>query len=148
MTPKSVLLTFLLGLSLLGVTACMKSQVPLPLRHPADVGKAPPRCSACHEAALNSYDHLPAFAERHGQQARQSSAPCGLCHATTFCDDCHALRGELTPALRREAETYRQLPHRGDYRTRHRIDGRIDPSSCFRCHGNPKNAQTCAPCHG
>jgi hypothetical protein len=39
------------------------------------------------------------------------------------------------------------MPHRGDYVTRHRIDGRIDPTACFRCHGSPKRAKLCASCH-
>jgi hypothetical protein len=31
--------------------------------------------------------------------------------------------------------------------TRHRIDGRINPTKCFRCHGAPKTARSCTPCH-
>jgi hypothetical protein len=26
------------------------------------------------------------------------------------------------------------MPHTGDYLSRHRIDGRLDPVSCRRCH--------------
>jgi hypothetical protein len=28
------------------------------------------------------------------------------------------------------------------------MDGRINPISCFRCHGNPKSSRTCIRCHG
>ena len=40
----------------------------------------------------------------------------------------------------------RMAPHRGDYLVTHRIDGRLDPGSCFRCHGN-KNDGRCRQCH-
>jgi hypothetical protein len=40
----------------------------------------------------------------------------------------------------------RRAPHRGDYLIAHRIDGRLDPGSCFRCHGN-KNDSRCRQCH-
>jgi len=33
-------------------------------------------------------------------------------------------------------EVSRVMPHRGDYTVTHRIDGRLDPGSCYRCHGN------------
>jgi hypothetical protein len=70
-----------------------------------------------------------------------------MCHQTSFCNDCHATRVELKPSERHKTETYRRMPHRGNYLARHRIDGRVDPTSCFRCHGNPKTARTCSPCH-
>jgi hypothetical protein len=71
-----------------------------------------------------------------------------MCHQQQFCDECHGVRVEEKPSAKNKTSTFRRTPHRGDYLSRHRIDGRVDPTSCFRCHGNPKTAETCAPCHG
>jgi hypothetical protein len=38
------------------------------------------------------------------------------------------------------------MPHRGEYLTRHQIDGRVDPGSCIQCHGN-RNDGSCGVCH-
>jgi len=80
--------------------------------------------------------HGPTWMNIHRQQGyQQSETLCANCHQTSFCNNCHATRVEMKPSLKNQAETYRQMPHRGDYLSRHRIDGRIDPTSCFRCHG-------------
>lgn len=142
-------------LLVLGACAAMDSGLGLPARHmtAADLGESPTKCSACHEArgeklAFGAFDHTATWGQTHRQQAYQQEAVCAMCHQASFCNDCHATRVELKPSLKNQSETYRQMPHRGDYLSRHRIDGRVDPTSCFRCHGNPKSAQTCAPCHG
>lgn len=113
-------------------------------------------CAECHddEEFIQSVKlpplktHGPTWLQTHRQNAYQNEALCANCHQTSFCNNCHATRVELKPSLKNQTETYRQMPHRGNYLSRHRIDGRIDPTSCFRCHGNPKAAKTCAPCHG
>jgi hypothetical protein len=141
----------------LGMAACavLDSGMDLPYRHLAedDLGEAPTTCTNCHDArgenlAFASFNHTASWGQSHRQQAYQQEAVCGMCHQTSFCNDCHATRVELKPSLKNQTETTRQMPHRGDYLTRHRIDGRVDPTSCFRCHGNPKSAQTCVGCHG
>jgi hypothetical protein len=38
------------------------------------------------------------------------------------------------------------MPHRGDYLGQHPIDGRVDPGSCVRCHGN-RNDGACIGSH-
>ena len=63
-------------------------------------------------------------------------------------DEALPSKSELKPSLRNQSDTFRRMPHRGDFLTRHRIEGKIDPTSCFRCHGNPRASQVCAPCHG
>lgn len=150
-------LHLLMLLFTLGLASCTAQQEtsPLPLRHPDDAGLSgrPPLCSDCHEARSAEFNfaalnHDPTFLADHRSVTRQDQRSCQLCHTAAFCSDCHALRGELKPADRQQAETYRALPHRGDYLSRHRIDARIDPTSCLRCHGNPKSSQSCNPCHG
>ena len=140
----------------LGVAACatLESGWTLPATHPseADLGARPTNCLDCHEAgegiAFQRYVHDVYWADTHRQASYQNAQVCAMCHQQSFCNDCHATRVELKPSLKEQGETYRRMPHRGDYLTRHRIDGRVDPTSCFRCHGNPKTAQTCARCHG
>jgi len=145
------------SLLLLGLSACaaMNSGMDLLQRHPtaADLDEQPMRCPNCHDArgdkvAFGSFDHNAIWLSTHRQKANQNEMICEMCHQTSFCSDCHSSRVELKPSLKDQTETYRQMQHRGDYLTRHRIDGRIDPTSCFRCHGNPKTAKTCVHCHG
>lgn len=144
-------------LLLLGLAACaaLDSGLELPLRHQsaADLGESTQNCISCHEArgeklAFGNFVHTATWGQSHRQQASQNEAVCSMCHQTSFCNDCHNAGAELKPSLKNPTETYRQMPHRGDYLSRHRIDGRVDPTSCFRCHGNPKSAQICSSCHG
>ena len=55
-------------------------------------------------------------------------------------------RVELKPSILRQTDTYRTLPHRGDYLTRHKIDGKINPALCYKCHGR-RNDRRCQQCH-
>ena len=149
------LLTVILFVSLLAACALDKGGYTPPERHPVDAElppNDPPICIDCHEARnedfnWEQFNHDIYFAENHRQQAYRQERVCSMCHSPSFCSDCHATRVELKPSDRSPTETYRRMPHRGDYLSRHRIDGRVDPSSCFRCHGNPKTAQNCARCH-
>lgn len=152
MLKLSVLLSLL---TLLVACAALQGGYRLPVKHPADAGLSdlPPRCTDCHDArdvtiAYERFNHTAYFGENHRQEANQHPQVCSLCHQESYCNDCHATRVELKPSLKNQGDSFRRMPHRGDYLSRHRIDGRIDPVSCFRCHGNPKSAKTCAPCHG
>lgn len=154
---KNFGLGIVLTLLLLALAACvaLDSGLNLPARHMSaeDLGEAPTQCTNCHEArgeklAFGNFNHTATWGQTHRQQALQQESVCAMCHQTSFCNDCHATNVELKPSLKNQSETYRQMPHRGDYLSRHRIDGRVDPTSCFRCHGNPKAAKTCVPCHG
>ncbi len=156
MANKSLLTTLTLLAVLLLVAACagLQSRYTLPARHPnaEELTVSPKVCTDCHERgqelAYERYVHTADFGKNHRPEATQGEAVCAMCHQTSFCNDCHATRVELKPSLKNQSETYRSSPHRGDYLSRHRIDGRVDPTSCFRCHGNPKSAQSCARCHG
>ena len=146
-----------MSLLLLGLAACaaLDNGLDLPIRHQSaeDLGEAPKKCTNCHEArgeklAFGDFVHNATWLQTHRQQAYQHEQVCAMCHQTSFCTDCHGTGVELKASQKNDAETYRQMPHRGDYLSRHRIDGRVDPTSCFRCHGNPKASKTCARCHG
>jgi len=148
----TALVTTVATLSILYACA---SSTNFPAQHPdaAELARTRPICVDCHEArseklAFADFNHTPLFATTHNLIASRSVQVCTMCHQQSFCSDCHATGVELKPSLKNQSDTYRGMPHRGDYQSRHRIDGRFDPTSCYRCHGNPKTSQTCRPCHG
>jgi hypothetical protein len=154
---KTICYTTLLlaGLSLLLVACASQSSYILPTTHPRlfELGERREFCTKCHgfkkePIDFERYNHTATFTDSHRLVAYQDEGVCALCHNQGFCSDCHATHVELKPSLKSQTENYRRVQHRGDYLSRHRIEGRIDPTSCFRCHGNPKSAQTCQSCHG
>ena len=124
-----------------------------PALHPEEEGQDLKYCTDCHDNSdayipYRRYVHTPMFMQNHRSVASQKADVCYMCHRPDFCNDCHGVWTELKPSIKNQTDTGRQMPHRGDYIARHRIDARIDPISCKKCHGNPKTTQTCRPCHG
>lgn len=103
-------------------------------------------CGQCHTDRWANLNHkAPDFLFKHGVLAG-SRAACATCHQESFCADCHAHKDDLKPSDKYKESPERALPHRGDYLSRHRIDGMIDPSSCLKCHGRQNN-EGCKRCH-
>jgi hypothetical protein len=148
------MLTLVAIVLLVAACASLQSNTTRLAKHPtaAELDALPTNCLDCHERGdalrYERYVHNVDFGKSHSPEATQGEAICAMCHQTSFCNDCHATRVELKPSLKNPSDTYRNMPHRGDYLSRHRIDGRLDPTSCLRCHGNPKTAKTCVSCHG
>ena len=114
--------------------------------HPTEV-KGLVDCGECHTdnwAALNH--QADDFYRRHKFYAGQQRFACQTCHQESFCADCHAHKEEIKPSDKYKTSPERQLPHRGDYLSRHKIEGRIDPASCLKCHGRTNN-ERCKTCH-
>ena len=139
---------------LVAACASMQRDVLRMAKHPADaeLGNRPPVCTECHAARDESFawvqfNHTTGFDEQHKRPARQHEQVCAMCHTRRFCSDCHAAV-ELKPSWRHPDRTSRRMQHRGDYLARHRVEGRVNPTSCFRCHGNPKKSKGCVKCHG
>ena len=110
-------------------------------KHPMEV-EVPVICSQCHADWRGSMDHTAEFGGlRHKFYARQNQQTCGLCHTESFCSDCHAHREQLKPSDKYKDAPERALPHRGDYLNQHKIDGKINPASCMKCHGRQNNAR-------
>jgi hypothetical protein len=135
------------GCSLVSTTASV------PARHPEEVAALRVDCLECHQGIsggalkpYGSFSHSRAFVARHGLYALQSQNLCASCHESAFCQACHPRKDELKPSIRYGDRPDRMLPHRGDYIVLHRIDGRLDPGSCFTCHGNKDNGK-CRACH-
>ena len=152
--PFMLILALLATLLIAAACAGLKSKTSFPAHHPGaeELGVKPKNCVECHEGGTEipyrNFVHTADFGKDHRMAAYQGEAVCAMCHQTSFCNDCHATQVELKPSEKNDTETYRTMPHRGDYLSRHRIDGRIDPTSCIRCHGNPKAAAACVRCHG
>ncbi len=124
----------------------------IPESHPITLLEKP-RCTECHIddtgvalKPIETFIHSPDWIKRHMFFASETSHLCNACHGTSFCLDCHADKDELEPADKYSGSVDRWLPHRGDYLYQHRIDGRLDPTACFRCHGRQNN-RTCKRCH-
>ncbi len=123
-----------------------------PLKHPVLQGEDLRTCTICHDSdktfPFYRYNHGMLFIEKHGAAARGRAGVCRMCHNDRQCSVCHSANGGLAPDLRMHGHPKARSPHRGDYLARHRIDGRLKPAGCFKCHGRPKTAKNCRPCHG
>jgi len=128
----------------LGVFACASTKS-MVAWHPVEV-MAPPICSDCHTDGRAALNHTPDFGTRHKFYAAQKKQSCSVCHKEAFCSDCHAHKEELKPSDKYKDSPQLSLPHRGDYLNQHKIDGRINPASCFPCHGRQNN-ERCKVCH-
>lgn len=142
---------------MLAASACsslFSSENSLLQKHPEALPTGRPLCTDCHEdqpmkGALKPYatfNHTEDFVSNHRQFAGRDERACLFCHASSFCNDCHANELEVKPPIKLGDRPDRELVHRGDFLTRHRIEGKIDPTSCYRCHGRTNNEQ-CMACH-
>jgi hypothetical protein len=152
---QSILKLFVALMVLAMIVACAATQETwrLPSQHP-EVDEGDLRfCMECHEESddnirYSRFSHSPLFAEKHRSTAQQNQNVCNMCHQPRFCNTCHGTGIEIKPSVKDPTSTFKRTPHRGDYLARHRIDARIDPVSCRRCHGNPKTVASCKSCHG
>jgi len=156
MNRKTALLSLAITLVLGVLTACslVSSEKSFAATHPQELGAGRPVCSECHgteamKASPKTYaafDHTEAFVRNHKAPANQDSASCAACHGQSFCSDCHGGKGVMTPSTKLGNRPDRATPHKGGYLTLHRIDGKMDPTSCFKCHGRANN-EKCMVCH-
>lgn len=123
---------------------CSSSQA---AEHPEKVSGLP-NCSECHsDSPLAALNHKAAdFFARHKHFAAAGRQTCASCHQESFCSDCHGRKVQLKPSDRFADNPLRTLPHRGDYLSQHKIEGRINPAACAKCHGRQNNAR-CVSCH-
>ncbi len=141
---KAAVLIILAAMYAAILVACATT-VSIAAKHPAEV-EGMPVCSDCHDDWRANLDHRQDYIKRHGFYAAQQARTCELCHARSFCADCHANKEELKPSDKYKDAPQRTMPHRGDYINQHKIDGKLDPASCFPCHGRQNN-ERCKECH-
>jgi hypothetical protein len=114
-------------------------------KHPVGVPTMPV-CSDCHKDWKTALDHRTDYITKHKFYALQQKGTCDICHVESFCADCHANKEEIKPSDKYKDQPARSMPHKGDYLNQHKIDGKINPASCFPCHGRQNNEQ-CRVCH-
>lgn len=146
MNNSSKKIAFPAGLaSLIFVLAACAASMSMAAKHPVEVPTRP-ICSDCHNDWRASLDHSADYIERHKFYASQQRQTCGVCHTESFCADCHAHKEEIKPSDKYKNAPDRAMPHPGDYLNQHKIDGKINPASCFPCHGRQNN-ERCIVCH-
>jgi hypothetical protein len=136
---------FILLAAFCGVIAACATTASIAIKHPVDV-EGMPICSECHKDGRSALDHTADFTARHKFYSMQQKRTCMVCHRESFCSDCHAHKEEMKPSDKYKDSPDLAMPHRGDYLTQHKIDGRINPASCFPCHGRQNN-ERCKTCH-
>lgn len=156
MARKHILKTFAaaFGLGVLMACSLISPETSFAPTHPQDLGAGRPMCSECHSTEVAkgplkpyaAFDHTPTFVKDHKLQAGQDANSCASCHAPSFCGDCHGGKVPMKPSIRFGDRADREMPHRGDYLSLHRMEGKLDPSSCYGCHGRANNDK-CRACH-
>jgi hypothetical protein len=97
--------------------------------------KRPLKCTSCHKdnmAAIKPKTHTLSFKKDHRILAQTSGEECQLCHAQSFCVDCHMRR-----------DTMQNKVHEGNYLFYHAIEARANPMKCSSCH----RQNFCLGCH-
>jgi hypothetical protein len=142
---KSKLLIAMAMLMLSFLYACANTNS-LARVHPEKV-EGLPRCSECHTDSWGALNHQAEdFYLKHKFYAYQYRAACNACHEDAYCMECHAHKEEIKPSDLHKDQPDFALPHRGDYLSQHKVDGRVDPASCMKCHGRQNN-ERCKSCH-
>ena len=129
----------------LAACAQLKALPSLPPWHPEVLEAARVCCTECHEK-LVTFNHTTVFVKNHRFHASSDSRNCAICHKSSFCNDCHTNQVEMKPSIKLGTRPDREMPHRGDFTTLHKIEGKLDPVSCRRCHGRANN-ERCIICH-
>lgn len=145
----------LLGL-IITIASCarLKTMPGLPASHPEALAVGQQvNCAECHEdqqkgtmKAFNAFSHTQSFVKNHRFYAASDDRLCATCHKGSFCNDCHTNKVELKPSTRYGYRPDRDFQHRGNFMTLHKIEGKLDPASCYRCHGRGNN-ERCVACH-
>jgi hypothetical protein len=152
-TIQGLILLVLFSIMLIACAVLRTKDGGVPESHPIPLEMNRPQCTECHDKTDESFpyvkfNHDVFYVENHRGPALTSKSTCYMCHRDRFCAECHGGRLELKPSIRKPADVDRRMPHRGDYLARHQIEGRVNPVSCYRCHGNPESAERCVKCHG
>jgi hypothetical protein len=154
--PMAMLLIFAVPVLISILAACAQIQaIPgLPASHPESLASGQQvSCAECHEdqqkgtlKAFSAFNHTPSFIKNHRFYAASDDRLCATCHKSSFCNDCHTNQVEMKPSTKYGNRPDREMPHRGNFITVHKIEGKLDPASCYRCHGRANN-ERCITCH-
>ena len=144
MRTSRLILLIMISLSVTMLYACANTASVARVHPEAVTGL--PNCAECHSDSWGSLNHkAPDFMAKHKFYASSKFA-CAACHQESFCSDCHGNKEEIKPSSKFSDAVERSMPHRGDYLSQHKIDGKINPASCVKCHGSQNN-EGCVSCH-
>lgn len=163
MKAKKLTILGMLAVVILTMTACTRfltQEESAASSHPIEFKdlKRHVTCTECHGAedmikginkSYGAFNHNESYYKNHSYYAYlgNNSLICSTCHTKSFCTDCHASRTALKPNDKNGDNREFGFTHGGsDYLTRHRIDGEMDPVSCYKCHGRSNN-EVCRQCH-
>ena len=141
-------------IAVLAACAQLQALPSLPATHPESLAAGQQvSCAECHDDSakgtmkpITSFSHTPAFVKNHRFYVSGDSRLCSTCHKESFCSDCHTGKIEIKPSTLYGNRPDREMPHRGNFMTLHKIEGKLDPASCYRCHGRANN-ERCIACH-
>jgi hypothetical protein len=144
----------MVGLGLLMGCGVVSPESSFVATHPQELGAGRPMCADCHGDEVmkgsmkpySAFNHTPDFVKNHRFLAGSDGNTCAVCHAPSFCADCHGAKTVMKPATKLGERPDRMSPHRGDWMTLHKMEGMADPSSCYQCHGRANNDK-CRACH-
>jgi hypothetical protein len=155
-TPRflAIAIGTLLALGVLTACSLLAPEASFAPTHPEKLGAGRPICATCHgeeqmkgaAKAYASFDHTPAFVKDHKFAAGRDAGTCSACHSQSFCADCHGGRTMISPATKLGNRPDRATPHPANFLALHRVEGKLDPTSCFKCHGRANN-ERCTTCH-
>jgi hypothetical protein len=157
MNNRSLKLALLAVTGVLAIAAScarMKTIPGLPASHPEALAVGQQvSCAECHEdqqkgtmKAFDAFSHTKSFVKSHRFYAASDDRLCSTCHKGSFCNDCHTNKVEMKPSTMYGNRPDREMQHRGNFMTMHKIEGKLDPASCYRCHGRTNN-ERCVACH-
>lgn len=163
MNANKILISGVVALLIMVMTACthfISQEESMATQHPVDYKelKRHVTCTECHGAddvvtgtdkTYGTFNHDESFYKNHSYYAYlgNDSLLCTSCHTKSFCTDCHATSTALKPNDKNRDNIEFGFSHGGgDYLFRHRIDGAVDPVSCYKCHGRSNN-EVCRQCH-
>ena len=154
---RTTLMSTILALAglfiILAACAQMKALPTMPDSHPEALASGQVSCAECHQdeqrgtmKAFSSFNHTPSFVKNHRFYASGDDRLCSTCHKGSFCADCHTNKVEMKPSVKYGYRPDRMMQQGGNFLTLHKIEGKLDPASCFRCHGRTNN-ERCVTCH-
>lgn len=162
MKTKQLTALSLLAVLILVITACTRlvpDQESVVTMHPVDFKdlKRHATCTECHGAedlikginkSYAAFNHNEAYYKNHSYYAYlgNNGDLCARCHVKSFCTDCHTTKAAMKPSDKNGDNIEFEFSHRGDYIARHKLDGALDPASCYKCHGRANN-ELCRDCH-
>lgn len=130
----------------------LADELSLPQVHPRNTERKIQPCTTCHaddtigQKPIRVFNHTSDWKTKHAFRGYIDRDVCQSCHQDSFCAECHMAGSSLKPSRKYADKPFLHFPHQGNYLQKHKIEGRLEPSSCYPCHGR-RNNSLCRRCH-